>query len=147
MSFPKPAKTATKYTVITKRRIKLAALALIAAGSLLGHHSFSLEFDATKQVTFQGVVTKVEWMNPHVYFYLDVKEGANKVVNWVFESAGPNALERRGWNRNTLKTGDRITVVGYRAKDDIHVASAREVVLADGRKIIAASPNDGGPQF
>jgi hypothetical protein len=123
-------------------------LALIAAISpIWAHHSFSLEFDATKQVTFRGVVTKVEWMSPHIYFYLDVKDGTSKVVNWTFESAGPNALARRGWNRNTLKIGDHITVVGYRAKDDVHVASAREVVLADGRKVIAASPNDGGPQF
>ena len=129
-------------------RSNLAALALIATiGPLWAHHSFSLEFDATKQVTFRGVVTKVEWMSPHTYFYVDVKEGPSKVVNWTFESAGPAALARRGWNRNTLKIGDRITVVGYRAKDDVHVASAREVVLADGRKVIAASPNDGGPQF
>ena len=129
-------------------RSRLAALALIATiGPLGAHHSFSLEFDATKQLTFRGVVTKVEWMSPHTYFYLDVKEGPSKVVSWTFESAGPNALARRGWNRNTLKIGDRITVVGYRAKDDVHVASAREVVLADGRKVIAASPNDGGPQF
>ena len=134
--------------MITSLRSKLAALALLAAAApLCAHHSFSLEFDATKQVRFQGVVTKVEWMSPHTYFYLDVKEGPTKVVNWVFESAGPTALERRGWNRNTLKVGDRITVVGYRAKDDVHVASAREVMLADGRKIIAASPNDGGPRF
>jgi hypothetical protein len=129
-------------------RSKLAALALIATISpLWAHHSFSLEFDATKQVTFRGVVTKVEWMSPHIYFYLDVKDGTSRVVNWTFESAGPNALAPRGWNRNTLKIGDHITVVGYRAKDDVHVASAREVVLADGRKVIAASPNDGGPQF
>ncbi len=133
--------------MIVRRRSKLAALTFVAAVPLLAHHSFSLEFDATKWVSFQGVVTKVEWVNPHVYVYLDVKEGPTRVVNWVFEGAGPIALERRGWNRNTLKIGDRITVTGYRAKDDVHVASAREVVLADGRKMIAASPNDGGPQF
>jgi hypothetical protein len=133
--------------VTIRRRSKLAVLVLIAAAApLLAHHSFSLEFDATKQVNFQGVVTKVEWTSPHMYFYLDVKEGSGKVVNWVFESAGPSALARRGWNRNTLKIGDRIQVIGYRAKDDVHVAAAREVVLADGRKMIAASPNDGGPQ-
>jgi hypothetical protein len=121
---------------------------LAAAAPLFGHHSFSVEFDVTGQVTLKGLVTKVEWINPHIYFYLDVKDGASKIVNWTFESAGPSALARRGWNRNTLKIGDRITVVGYCAKDhDVHVASAREVVLADGRKVIAASPNDGGPQF
>ena len=136
--------------MITLHKSRFAAVALIAsfaAVPILAHHSFSLEFDATKQVKFQGVITKVEWMSPHIYFYLDVANGPSKVVNWVFESAGPNTLARRGWNRNSLKVGDRITVVGYRAKDDVHVASAREVVLEDGRKLIAASPNDGGPQF
>ena len=119
----------------------------VAAGQLLAHHSFSLEFDAAKPVTFYGIVTKVEWMSPHTYFSLDVKEASGQVANWVFETAGPDVLVRRGWNRTTLKVGDRITVIGYRAKDDVHVAAAREVVLADGRKMIAASPNDGGPTF
>jgi hypothetical protein len=137
--------------VTIPNKSRFAAVAIIASfaasGPIFAHHSFSLEFDANKQVTFKGVVTKVEWMSPHVYFYLDVKEGPSKAVNWVFESAGPNALARRGWNRNSLKIGDRITVVGYRAKDDVNVASAREVMLADGRRVVAASPNDGGPQF
>jgi Family of unknown function (DUF6152) len=137
--------------VVIPNKNRFAVVAAIASFAavvpIFAHHSFSLEFDATKQVTFKGVVTKVEWMSPHIYFYLDVKEGPTQVVNWVFESAGPNTLVRRGWNRNSLKIGDRITVVGYRAKDDVNVASAREVVLADGRKVIAASPNDGGPQF
>jgi hypothetical protein len=118
-----------------------------AMAPLLAHHSFSLEFDATKSVTFRGVVTRVDWMNPHMYFYLAVKEGPNKTVDWIFESASPNALVRRGWNRNTLKVGDHITVVGYRAIDNVNVACARSVLLADGRKLIAAAPNDGGPQF
>jgi len=119
---------------------------LFCAVAAMAHHSFSIEFDAAKPVTFQGVVTKVEWMSPHVYFYLDVKDASGKLVNWIFESAGPTVLERRGWNRNTLKIGDYITVVGYRAKDEVNVASARQVVLPDGRKIIVASPNDGGPR-
>jgi hypothetical protein len=136
--------------VITSRKNSSAAVAIIAslaaAGPLLAHHSFSLEFDATRQITCKGVVTKVEWMNPHIYFYLKVKKAPGQEVNWIFESAGPNTLVRRGWNRNTLKIGDRITVIGYRAKDDVNVASAREVVLADGRTVIAAPPNDGGPK-
>jgi hypothetical protein len=136
--------------VIRNKSSFAVIIALLAAGAVFAHHSFSFEFDATKPVTFQGVVTKVEWVNPHIYFYVDVKapasrQGAGKIVSWVFESAGPNALARRGWYRNTLKIGDRVTVICYRAKDDVHVAAAREVVLADGRKLIAASPNDGGP--
>lgn len=118
----------------------------MAVGPVLAHHSFSLEFDAAKPVTFEGVVTKVDWMSPHVYFCLDVKQSANKVINWTFESAGPTTLARRGWNRNTIRIGDHITVIGYRAKDDVNVASAREVVLADGRRIAAAAPDDGGPR-
>ncbi len=133
--------------MIIHSKNRFAALACLTLGPLLAHHSFSLEFDSTKPVTFQGVVTKVDWTSPHIYFYVDVKQGANKAVNWTFESAGPAILARRGWNRNSLKIGDRITVVGYRAKDDVNVASAREVLLADGRKLMAASPNDGGPQF
>ena len=133
--------------MIIRNKSRFAALAWMTVAPVVAHHSFSLEFDSTKPVTFQGVVTKVEWRSPHLYFYVDVKEDGTTAVNWTFESAGPTILARRGWNRNSLKIGDRITVIGYRAKDDVKVASAREVVLADGRKLIAASPNDGGPQF
>jgi hypothetical protein len=108
------------------------------------HHSVSAEFDLTKQITLKGQITKIEWMNPHVYVYVDVKAGG-KMANWACETAGPNTLTRQGWSRLSLKIGDRVTVVGYPARDGAYVASAREVVLADGRKVFVGSPYDGGP--
>ncbi len=109
------------------------------------HHSVSAEFDLSKRITLQGRVTKIEWMNPHVYVYLDVNAGG-KTANWACETAGPNTLARQGWSRMTLKIGDRVTVVGFRARDGSFVASAREVVLADGHKVFVGSPYDGAPQ-
>ncbi len=109
------------------------------------HHSVSAEFDLSKRITLQGRVTKIEWMNPHVYVYVDVKADG-KTANWACETAGPNTLARQGWSRMSLKIGDRVTVVGYRARDGAFVASAREVVLADGRKVFVGSPYDGGPK-
>jgi hypothetical protein len=109
------------------------------------HHSVGAEFDLSKRITLQGNVTKIEWMNPHVYLYVDVKAGG-KTNNWACETAGPNTLARQGWSRMSLKIGDRVTVVGYRARDGAFVASAREVVLADGRKVFVGSPYDGGPK-
>ena len=108
------------------------------------HHAVAAEFDLNKKVTLQGRVTKVEWMNPHVYVYVDV-DAAGKTANWACETAGPNTLARQGWSRLSLKIGDRVTVVGYRARDGSYVASAREVVLASGRKVFVGSPDDGGP--
>jgi hypothetical protein len=109
------------------------------------HHSVGAEFDLSKRITLHGLVTKIEWMNPHVYLYVDVKTDG-KTANWACETAGPNTLARQGWNRTSLKIGDRVTVVGYRARDGAFVASAREVVLADGRKMFVGSPYDGGPR-
>lgn len=109
------------------------------------HHSVSAEFDLSKRITLEGRVTKIEWMNPHVYLYVDVKAGS-KTDNWACETAGPNTLARQGWSRMTLKIGDRVTVVGYRARDGAYVASAREVVMANGRKLFVGSPFDGGPK-
>jgi hypothetical protein len=110
------------------------------------HHSVGAEFDLNKRITLQGRVTKIEWMNPHVYLYVDVNADG-KTANWACETAGPNTLERQGWSRMTLRIGDRITVVGYRARDGALVASAREIVLADGRKVFVGSPYDGGPKL
>jgi Family of unknown function (DUF6152) len=126
----------------------LLVLALIGAVSAtvptFAHHSFSAEFDLTRKITLSGVVTKVEWTNPHTYFYLDVPDGG-KLVNWALETAGPNTLTRQGWRRDSLKVGDRVTVTAYRARDDSKVASAREVVVGNGRRVFAGSASDGGP--
>jgi hypothetical protein len=122
----------------------LAALFLPQMPSY-AHHSVGAEFDLSQRITLQGRLTKVDWMNPHVYLYLDVSAGG-KTTNWACETAGPNTLSRQGWSRASFQIGDRITVVGYRARDGAYVASAREIVLANGRRVFVGSPNDGGPQ-
>jgi hypothetical protein len=131
-------------------RIRFAVL-IAAAGLSIGalplaaHHSFAAEYDSKQQVTLEGVVTKVEWMNPHTWFYLDVKGGDGKVLNWSIEGANPNALARRGWRKNSLKVGDKVTVVAYRAKDGSTTVNARTIVMADGQKVFAGSSDDGSP--
>jgi hypothetical protein len=106
---------------------------------LAAHHSFDAEFDRNQPITLTGTVTKVEWTNPHARFYIDVKDESGKVVNWDFELAGPNGLMRRGWTRNSLKSGDAVTVTGYRAKNAPHVGNASAIVMSDGRKMFAGS--------
>ena len=117
-----------------------AAVAVVAtAMPLLAHHSFAAEFDSAKSINLTGVVTKVEWMNPHVYFYVDVKDPkTGKVANWGCEMGSPNGLTRTGWTRNTLKVGMVIQVEGSQAKDGSTVANARNVTV-DGKKLGAAS--------
>jgi hypothetical protein len=122
----------------------LLGLTLPVAPSF-AHHSVSAEFDLSKRITLEGRVTKIEWMNPHVYLYVDVN-AEGKTANWACETAGPNTLARQGWSRSSLKIGDRITVVGYKARDGSYVASAREIVMANGRKVFVGSPYDGAPQ-
>ena len=115
-------------------------LLLLAAAPIFGHHSVSAEFDVNRQITYAGVITRVEWSNPHIYFYVDVKDSSHKVTNWAFEGAGPNTLARLGWMRDSLKVGDRVTVVAFPARDGVNVASAREVRFANGRKVLAGTP-------
>ena len=124
----------------------LAVVLGLAAVPALAHHSFAAEYDAAKPVNMTGTVTKVEWMNPHARFYVDVKDESGKVTNWEFELGSPNGLMRRGWTRNSLKQGDAVTVSGYAAKDGSNLGNARTVNLADGRKVFAGSTDDGGPQ-
>jgi hypothetical protein len=102
---------------------------------VLAHHAFSNEFDESKPITLEGVVTRIDWENPHVHYYVDVTQADGTVVNWACETGGPNRLARRGWTRDSLKPGDKVTVHGFPAKDASHSADGRKVTLADGRTI------------
>jgi Family of unknown function (DUF6152) len=124
----------------------LISLALSAALPLLAHHSFSAEFDGSKAITLDGVVTKIDWANPHVYFFVDVKDSKGVVSNWAVETTGPNGLIRQGWHRNSLKPGDHVIVSAYVARDRSKTANAREITFPDGRKVFTGSPDDGGPK-
>jgi hypothetical protein len=115
---------------------------MITAAPVFAHHSFAAEYDSTKPVDVKGVVTKVEWTNPHARFYVDVKDEKGGVTNWNFELASPNVLSRNGWTRHSLKEGDTISVQGSKAKDGANLANARTVTLADGRKVFAGSATD-----
>jgi hypothetical protein len=115
---------------------------LMSALPVFAHHSFAAEYDASKPVELKGVVTKVEWTNPHARFYVDVKDANGTVTNWNLELASPNVLTRNGWTRHSLKEGDLITVQGSKAKDGANLANARTVTLADGKKVFAGSQTD-----
>ncbi len=110
---------------------------------LFAHHSFAAEYDEHKPVTLTGSVTKMEWMNPHARFYVDIKDASGKVTNWEFELANLNALIRRGWTRTSLKPGDVITVEGFLARDGSPLVNAKTVTLSTGRKVFAGSSLDG----
>jgi len=122
-----------------------AFAALVLAMPALAHHSFSAEFDGSKLIELKGVVTKIDWTNPHVYFYLDVKDDKGNTVNWGCEAASPGSLHRQGWTRDSLKVGDQVIVGGYPARDGSKLADARRVTLPDGRRIFGGTPGDGGP--
>jgi hypothetical protein len=118
-------------------------LACISSGPVLAHHSFAAQYDRSKPNTITGPVTKIEWINPHARFHMDVKDESGKVVSWEVELGPPAGLMRRGWSRNSLKVGESVTVNGFLAKDGSNLTNAQTVTLSDGRKVFAGSSADG----
>jgi hypothetical protein len=129
-----------------------SVLAVTVIAALIGsaspapaHHSFAAEFDGTKPVTLTGTVTKMEWSNPHIYLFIDVKDERGTVTNWALEGGAPNGLYRNGWRKDTVKVGDIITVQAFHARDGSHLANMRSAVLSDGRRVLSGQ-QDGGPE-
>jgi len=118
---------------------------VVTAASLSAHHAFAAEFDANKPVSIKGTVTRMEWVNPHVWLHLDVKTPDGKVENWGFEAGTPNVLFRRGFTRKSLLPGAVVVIDGYRAKDGSHRANGRDITFADGKKLFMGSSGTGAP--
>ena len=117
----------------------LSVALLFSGASANAHHSFAAEYDSDKSVQMTGSVTKVEWTNPHVHFYVDVKNEQGEIVNWNIELGPPLILRHLGWRQDSLKVGDQVTIEGYVAKDGSRLANAQKVTLADGRSVFAGS--------
>jgi len=126
----------------TRLTVAVASLAglLIGAVPVMAHHSFAAEYDASKPIKLTGTVTKIEWTNPHCYFYVDVKTESGKIENWALELGNPNALLRNGWTPKSVKIGDEVSVDGTRAKDGTLLGNARSMVLTStGQRLFAGS--------
>ena len=126
----------------------LVAVTLSSAASvpLAAHHSFAAEFDAKQPVLFEGIVTRMEWINPHVWIHMNVTQPNGKTEAWMVEGGAPTVLFRRGFSKTSLQAGTQIVVDGYRAKDGTNKMNAREITLADGRKLFAGSDGTGAPR-
>lgn len=122
-----------------------AAALLAATGAASAHHAFSAEFDANRPVELTGKVVKMEWINPHSWIHLEVTNEAGQAETWMIEGGAPNALLRRGWNRDSLPSGTEISVQGFRAKDGSLRANGRDITFADGSKLFVGSAGIGAP--
>ena len=125
--------------------VGVGLVVMVAGVRVLAHHAFAAEFDANSPVEFSGTVTKVEWINPHVWIHLDVQRDDGTVENWAFEAGTPNVLFRRGFTRNSLLPGTDVLVDGYQAKDGTNRANGRDITLADGTKLFLGSSGTGAP--
>jgi len=122
-----------------------ALAALATAVPARAHHAFAAEFDSTQPITLRGSVTRVEWINPHTWIHLDVKDSSGKVIEWMIEGGTPNTLLRRGVDKNSLPAGTEIVVEGYRAKNGSNRANGRDLTLPNGRKLFLGSSGTGAP--
>ena len=134
-----------KYRLHLQSAAAAAAVSLMAALPVEAHHSFAAEFDGNRPVRLVGTITKIEWTNPHTYFYVDVVDSKGQIHNWACEAGNPGALTRRGWKKSDIRFGDKLIVDGYLAKDGSRLIDARRVVLPDGRTVYGGSAGDGGP--
>ena len=122
-----------------------ALAALATAAPVRAHHAFAAEFDSNQPITLRGAVTRVEWINPHTWIHLDVKDASGKVIEWMIEGGTPNTLLRRGVDKNSLPAGTEIVVEGYRAKNGTNRANGRDLTLPNGRKLFLGSSGTGAP--
>lgn len=128
-----------------RRAFRTALLMLLAAPPMMAHHSFATEYDRSKPVSVTGVVRKVEWRNPHIWFYVDVKDASGRTTTWGFSGGPPSFLERQGIKKTVLKLGDVVKVDGFRARDGSNNGSGGRVTFADGRSVFTASAEDVRP--
>lgn len=123
----------------------LIAAALVGDRSITAHHSFAAQYDRNKPITLAGPVMRIEWMNPHIYFYMDVKDATGKTTQWAIEGGAPNTLYRAGWRKDSVKIGEVVTVQGYLARDGSHLVNMASAVLADGRNVFFGQPEGRPP--
>ena len=117
-----------------------------ASAPLFAHHSFAAEYDKKQPIKFSGLVTKVEWLNPHIYYYVDVKDAGGKVINYAVEGGTPNTLYRKGWRKDSLKVGETITVEGFRAKNGSNHVNGSKVTLSSGKRLFDGSADESAEQ-